>query len=750
MKASNGTTVRTRAALLAGASLAAATVLGAGVLVMPSVALAANECGDPTANGASNDTFACAGTYSGISYPATSGNLTLQLQSSMVVSSGGIVVTPSGSNAVTISRVDPTLWAGDPEITNTAGAGISIIRAAPNNGNFTVNLTDPDFEGDEAMSITGTTAGIYLSNSGSGSQTLTTTNGTITATAGVGVRLGTVGTGNITFSNGSTVSGTTGGVLVAEGVNATISNFGTILGSVNFNNTGASTFNNQGYWRAGGVMNLGTGSSTLTNLHTIIVDGTLTFTGLETFNFRDPLDLNGTPTPDASRIIFGAGEGLDSTDGAADDRFVPGTNLNLIDNVTLVLDVAAGGAEQASCAAAVSADCLDLRGFTFGGEGSVLVQLNAAPGAGTTVAERIVIVDAAGGSVSESRFMLSPSSGGYMEGADGATGIDLGALSYTLNVDEAGDQVYLTAGPGSSSARYAQLADAAEAAWDASVSTWFDRQVHLRQDGELGSGVWLRASQTDLDRISTQSVGPFNFDTSFEMAARVLTGGIDFAVAQGQDRSMVVGVMAGQIDAEVKQVGVEPKHELSGYSVGAYGAWLSGPFFLDGLVNYVHLDTSSEFLSEDGEATTFGAQLEGGYRYAISEHIAVQPLAALAYTSTDLSEGSPAGVPVEVDSVSSLRAALGIRFSGESELAGLTARFAFTGRAWQQFGGEIETAVGASGFTYDDERDTLGDVALTVSLAGLADRLSVHTSARLKFKDGYEAAELGLGVRYAF
>ena len=737
------TNKKARLSLLAGASLfAAALATGAPVLITPTAALAANECGDPNANGASNDIFQCtdAVTFSAIAYPETNGNLTLQLQNDVTVSTGGIVVTPTGANTVTINRIaDSVAGAGDPQITSTSGPGISVTRASGFNGNITVNLTDNDTT-DAAMSVSGTTAGVSLTNAGTGATALTTTNGAITASNGVGVRLATVGTGNLTFTNGSTVTGTTGAVLFAQGVNATLTNNGVLNGLVTFSNTGTSTFTNSisGVWRAGGTAAMSAGTSSLTNSGTIVVDGALTFTGLETFT-------------NTGALVFGAGPDQTVTDGMSDDRFVPGTNLTLGSGVSrLVMDFVLGGADQTVCSAAVSADCLDLRGFSLAGTGTAEIVLNAVAGEAGAFADRIVLVDAAGGALTAAQISLSSESPGYTEGDDGVVGIDLGTLAYTFTVDEAGDQVHLSAGPGSRSALLSQFPGAVLSIWDLTASAMADRQLTLH-DGEGSGGAWVRGASGYLDDATLLDTGPFTFDLGYDQQTQGIVAGGDFG-----GPGWAAGVSASSINSQLSPDVLDETYDFEGYGVGAYATWANGRVYVDGLVNYLSLDTSSAVATGSGEATAMGLRAEAGYRQPENNGaITLEPLAALSWTNVEVSGMElPGGFTVASDGVSSLLAGLGLRMTGRGDIGGLEARFAFTGRAWQPLSqDETVTTIGGAdphSFTYDDNADLLGDLAFAAGISGLDGRLSFTASAGMKFKEDQEAGEFLVGLQYRF
>ena len=108
-------TPRRRLALLASSQLLASTLLigASGMALIPGVALAANECGDPNANLFFPDAFSCpAATYpTGIDYSGgTNGDLTLTLQSGVVTTTGGIVIgTIDGASEALQFTVNPVI-----------------------------------------------------------------------------------------------------------------------------------------------------------------------------------------------------------------------------------------------------------------------------------------------------------------------------------------------------------------------------------------------------------------------------------------------------------------------------------------------------------------------------------------------------------------------------------------------------------------------------------------------------------------
>ncbi|HEX5776222.1 MAG TPA: hypothetical protein VFX95_06025, partial [Caulobacteraceae bacterium] len=175
-----------RLSLLAGSSLVVSLSVFAGAGLAPTRALAANECGDPSANGPAADTLVCPpGTYpTGIDYSTTSnGDLTVVLRNrvdtgtSDTAGTGPVVMTGKAGEDMSLIRED-TVGGGDPRIVNTAGAGRAIDVSTLGDGNVLVNLTDGDPTAGEAstvapMVITGSTDGIRANAQGTGNVNVT-------------------------------------------------------------------------------------------------------------------------------------------------------------------------------------------------------------------------------------------------------------------------------------------------------------------------------------------------------------------------------------------------------------------------------------------------------------------------------------------------------------------------------------------------------------------------------------------------
>lgn len=781
-----------RLSLLTGSSLIVAGAAMAALAGAPATAWAANECGDPSANGGSNDTFTCEGTFPSIIYPDTDGNLRLRLRGPVTVT-GGLSVTATGTNTVTIDRLnggDP----GDPSITNNAGAGIDVDRTT--GGTVSIDLRDND-NGDGPISVSGTTAGIRVRNAGTASTTLTigrtTQDGglaTVTASSGAAYDFATTGTGAITINTGAVVTGATAAIRVVSGNNVTINQAaGTLAGSIGgvlngrflLDNTGNTTFNNDGEWRFGGTSTL-RDTSVLTGTATFNNDRiTVTSDGASTIDFgqatgilsnsgylgvggeagASTLTLQGLDTWDnTGQVIFGITEGFVS-DGETNDRIVVSNDTA----ATFTGDVASElfmdvnfTASQDSCAAAVTADCLDLRGHNTAGVTGVVVN----PVSVGVSAERIVLVDVAGDGIDEGVFTISDQSANFRPFGTGM--VDTGLFLYELTHDEDAQQhVLMVSGVDEEGVQLNLAGRAAFTAWDTATGAWFGRQADMRNslgNGTGSHGWWVRGVNSSVNQtlISQLEFGGTSVDsiTSHVQDSSAIVAGVDLVGAIDGSSAWVFGLTAGKADSEFKFKENSNNFEFDGYMMGAYASYLTKDLFIDATVNALRMDTTyvlpSIGLELEGDATSLGYRIEGGLRWDWGEGVLFEPMATLSYVTTDLGSVAIApGVSVDYDSVSDFRAALGARLSGDVPFNNFTVRLAGLGRIWQAVNGDTESAIatpfGDFGFT-DETDDTTGEVGLSVGIFDAGGRFTVQADSGVMFRDDYQNVKLSVGARY--
>lgn len=211
-----------RLSLLASSSLVAASLItGAAAVsslaIAPGVALAADECGDPSLNGPGNDVFTCAGVYpAGVDYTGTTnGNLRLNLEDGVVIT-GGLLITGNPAEVLIVTNVTNVVNGGDPTITNGAGYAIDVNGDA---SGVTVDMRTND-AGDGGPTLSGL-RGIRATNDG-GATTVRMNGGDITTTAGFGIFTNADTTALVSLTGPTTVSSTGNSVYALSGGATTI------------------------------------------------------------------------------------------------------------------------------------------------------------------------------------------------------------------------------------------------------------------------------------------------------------------------------------------------------------------------------------------------------------------------------------------------------------------------------------------------------------------------------------------------
>lgn len=730
-------------------------------------------------------------------------------------------ITATGANGVGVAATTTSVGAGNLVLSlGGAVSGASGVRATTN-GTGALQIQIPAVSatvlGGDVVGLNG--AALQLSPNALGNvligagRTVRATNssgGVIEFTNINATRTATVNNSGTIRSNDDTEAGYDDlVVLVSAGDgNSNISSSATsaiIQGRVSLLNTGAATVNiGQGVWRTAGVNTIGAGSSSGSLLSSsgnnganAGIIGTNASGAATSFAFGDGDDLfnmGGTLAvgegeeaaatlqitgleiwDNAGRVLFGVDPDLFvgpdrpiASDGVTNDRIVAqgaafnGTtisspNLSSFNSSIFVMDVDFA-ADQLDCSAAVTADCLDLRGGSAAG--ATPVEVNVVGGG---FAERLVLVDVAGaGTSTADAFTLDPLSDGYRE-VNGAGAIDSGFFLYTLQFDETAEQYALVASEfGARGLAVGGFSRAATEPWRTATGTWHDRQVDLRDalaDGEAtgGPAVWVRLAGNFIDEsgFRTSDAG-VEYDISADQRTTALVGGVDLMRAASDNTALVVGLTAGKLDSTADFTTAGSELEMEGHSFGAYASFLTGRLFLDGIVNRTSLDLTLEDMGQAFEtsATSTGYQVEGGYRlFQLGDGgVQIEPLAALSYVTTDMDDLAIGPATARFDA-KSLRGALGLRFAGDIALEALTAKFSFTGRLWEEFEGENETtltAAFADAAIVDEAPGSLADLGVALGLFTLGDRLSANIGYGVKFAEDYQSTDASISFRLSW
>lgn len=842
-----------RLSLLTGSSLAALCLMAAVAALAPTTARAANECGDPAANPGA-DSFTCSGEQASVTY-VTDGDLNLNLDDDLSITEGGLSITGSGTDAITVFP-GATIEGTDVSIVSTTGAGLTLLHSGTTD--TFISLWDSD-EGDGLLSLSGVTQGASLTNTGggglyfafygpisasagngveasglsrldiqlfapvtaSGVGVLATTEGPITmviddVSASTGIQAVTTGSGSayivvngdvagsdtgilfdaagevelILSADGSVTGEAGGAVRVTGGTGPVkITNAGEIDGQLLIAGEGVSTIVNNGVWRTTGANLLSEGQAVLSGAGVIVTntDGAATsldFGAAGEFNPGGTLAVGaggeaaatlsllglGSWTNSAT-VLFGANADLSASDGVTNDRIVAsGADFEGAASVqgralgTLVMDVQFAG--QADCAAAVTADCLDLSGGGTSGLTSILVN---PVGGGAGGSAPIVLVDLGGGEGAQGDFELDPLSPGYRapppgEAATTAT-IDGGLFRYALRYLEDSGQHALVGFPDVEVGEMGLIGDAALAAWDLSAGQWLQRQADLRDTiGENAPdhamGAWIKVANNKVDYTLIQHVTAFGteygYNTSYAQDTKTVLGGVDLLNTMGAGQGWVVGVMGSKTTSDLDFRTSPTAVSLEGHSLGAYASMAGRLWYLDALVNSTTFDLEYDSgpLMDTGEVASLGVQLEGGFRFLLADGFAfAEPLVAWSHVTTEFPDLNFSGVEVLLDENTTSRGALGLRIGGRLPLQSWTAAISGTGRVWDEFEGADHVTLisdGPDAGLITDTSELLGDIGGQIGVFSNDLRFSASVDVAHRFKQDYSSTDLSLSLRYWF
>jgi hypothetical protein len=727
----------------------------------------------------------------GIQADSTAATVTVTNNNTVSGTQNGILTSNTGAGATNLNV--------NANVTAT-GAGFSALNAGTT-GTGTVTVTIAN-----NRTITDTVGSAVRTTSGGGTVNITTGTGTTLIGAGSGasswvVDLSnaaggttnfTVGANSVVRSTDNTTTGYDDLVIRGIGGSVVVNNGGRIQGRVSFsgltgnvvfNNTsttswhttgastfsgGADTLNNTGiiFTNAGAAatsFDFGAGSDTFANSGELIVGepaqgaATLTITNLETWN-------------NSGRIVFGSsGTTLTAaSDGFTNDRIIAtGTTFNGTGSSRLVMDAFLGATTQTSCAALTAADCFNLTGGTTTGSTLILVT-DANPLAyGAYNPTGIVLVDVTGGTTSATNFSLDPNSSHWRADASSPDGVlDKGLFMYDLILDPATKQHELVGVPDGEAFEFTTLGQAAQSAWYQTTGAWSDRQADLRdQAGDIsqnGYGVWMRISggAASRDKTSTFTLKgtTWSFDTGYDQNTSSLMTGVDF-VAPTSGGIWLVGGMVGYVDSDVSFNASSTVASMEGFDIGGYATYLSDGLFVNAVVNANNLDLSwqAPSLAPAGsnifrsKLKSLGGQVEGGKTFALGGSGFFEPLASLSYVKTTIDDVNVPGATIDWDDQTSFRGSLGLRVGYNSSMDTFNAKFALTGRVWDEFEGDNKLTIHSGGPDLplgDDFSGTFGEVQGSVNLFSTVNAFSAFATIGTKFKDDYTATEGNLGFRW--
>jgi len=504
----------------------------------------------------------------------------------------------------------------------------------------------------------------------------------------------------------------------------------------------------------GALIDFGSGVDTLNNKGILSVEGPVTFARLEALNNSGILYLGSAGFLDNYIVDFFHGD-----TGSNDVLTAPGATFTGSGTSRVVAALHFDTSTQEGCAAPTGAgDCLYLPDGATAGS-SLLTLINAGESAtqGGFNPIGVTLIDVGGGTSAASHFTLDPNSEGYMVDPIYGPAISRpGLFRYVLRYDADTQRHNVVGLPRSEALEYVVLGSAAQSIWYMTSAAVTDRQTDLRE-GTEGS-VWMKASGEYSKRDIANSVSAFAdtyaFDNSYKLYAGTLMAGMDFITGHSGGYDYVLGGQIGYVGSSFDLNASPSSGQFTGATGGVYGSVWDGKLFLDGTLNTNFLTLDYDAPGLGSKTTTWlrsvGAQLEGGRRFMLTPKIFAEPLATVAFVNTAFEEISLDGGEVTPDEASSQRAALGLRLGADMFGGPLKVRYFVTGRAWQEFGAENEGVVfnpGQDLVVSDDAAGSFGEAQAGLSLFNADQTIAGFLTSGVKFKDGYNAVDLDLGLR---
>jgi hypothetical protein len=555
--------------------------------------------------------------------------------------------------------------------------------------------------------------------------------------------------GTTTFGSGAdTINNTADGTIAARVSSATF-NFG----------AGADTFNNAGRLIVGGM---------LRSTPSFGAVGSLTLTNLETFNNSGLIVLGA--------VLDNADDGWVSDGQGNDTLTVNGGTFTGSGDSRIALDVYLDALTKDDCSAPNIGDCVVFNGATTAGTTLLTITngslsqgandiFNQNPVPGTPVFNSgITIIE---GASAADNFILDPNMPGYVQTDQGGM-LDVGLVSYRLDYDaDTKRHMLVSSLPSTAGAQSVTATAEAQEVWHETTGSWFTRQADLRATpGGLQSshGLWARIATTgsdrdvDLNAVGSDSTRSYAFSAK-QRTSQLVFGG-DVLSGSGADSAWVLGVMLGAVRADVDHDVTNSELIYSGVTGGVYGSYVAGPLFIDALVNANFLDAEAEVAGIDptgldklnSNVKSVGGQIEAGWRLPVAANVSLEPLLAVSYVTTKLSEMKVGALDVhyDFDSAKSLRTGAGLRGAFDTQLAGVPATFSLTGRYWNESEGEgsvrLVMPTGEASIA-SDLPGSFSEIDAGLNLFSPSGGVSGFVNVGGKFGDDYKAMNASVGVR---
>ena len=625
--------------------------------------------------------------------------------------------------------------------------------------------------------VSGGINGIIAQSTGTGDVAITTSaDSAVTgglAEAGDGINASATGTGRIRITNNADTRGSDAGIDATSALGATenaiqIINKGTVAnlsgetnaraittqgGATKIDNSGnligtVSTesnddfMENKGFWNmAYGTSDFGAGGDEVVNSGTLLAADDPTEIERTYFNNLEEFTNSGL----VSQVDGQAGDLLQLVDGAN----YTGDGGRLAVDAVLGPDSAGGLSDQF---------------FVLGASaGKTLVHVNVVGSTGINT-EGIPVV-----------FAIP-----LVEGVFDLDGpLNVGFFAWDLRPDDGGGGWYelFTSGVGAGSYEFAAGITAAQDIWQQSIGTLMQRQADLRSllggtsvtpvadfsepvaptpVASITPGFWFRGVGAYVDRDDEHN------GIVLDRQQTIWGGlaGFDFGTQDIGD-ALMFGLFGGYLTSNLDFDETNSEWIYDGPTVGAYVTYVSQGFYADATVkaDFLDIDIDANDLAPadndaDTDAFNIGGRIDTGYRLGFGGGLFAEPQATIAVVHTEIDDVDIFGGAVEFDDETNVKGRLGLRLGHETTASnGIVYSGDVTASVWEDFSGDNDVTIAFPGLpsfgVSDDPGDTLGDVALGVSVAA-PEGWSGFIRGNYLFGEDYEAVTGNAGVRFAW
>lgn len=630
---------------------------------------------------------------------------TIALAGGRVATSGansrGIVA--NGGGAVTVSATGVT----------TTGATATGIVANSTAGSVGVSLsgTNNSASLDGVAMAAATTANLALT-----SGTLTGANNGATITSGTGA----------TVTNAGTINGGNYALAITGGP-ATVSNSGTINGRILLTANG-DTVNNGGTFNANGSSDFGAGNDVFNNTGTLRVlgqsatAGTVTLTGLETFNNNGLIDLRNGHVGDVLAL-----PGSYSGGGAA----------------RLGLDANLGSPTFTS-------DQLRIGGAATGSTIVSIAALNTTPAvlgtsAGTVLAQ-------AGAASSATAFTLD------------SANVDQGLIQYGIVYNPTTFAYNLVAAPGAGAYRTALFNEGARNLWLQSGDAWSGHMRELRDNvaangaGGAGGRVWAQVIGQLEQRNGKRSfsfnglTAPVNMGYKQDYFGGQM--GIDLGGSAGSG-SFAFGLTGGYLNSDLSFANSADRINFDAVNGGVYASYNAGTFFFNALGKYDYYWGDNRSVSgrytRKVKGSVYGGKAEAGFRFGSS--LWIEPAASVSYTHSDFGDFGMSSGSFAFDGQDGVRGKGGARIGLTRTMGNAKVTFYGGGNYVHEFKGEDRVTFTSGGQTvvFGNQRlRDYGEGVLGLNIGSQQGAVSGFFEGRYANGGDYEGYGGRAGMRFRF